>query len=253
MATNGNDEDNASNYAELIKSTRNGLKINIDGFLYIKDKNRNDLYYWVCERKGQKTTKCTARAVTTRIGTQHKIEKFDANQHNHAAVASKASSLKACIQMKELAQISNDLPVQIITNVIATIPREIQPCLPGKNALRQQVKRAKRVCDEEVEPNSVNDFILPDEYCVTLSGIPFAKQISLGNERILLFTTTENLKWLQEAKFWIMDGTFKTVPNLFRQLYTIHAPASGNVNFQIVPLVYALMSLKSEELYQKLF
>jgi hypothetical protein len=107
------------------------------GFLYIKDKNRNDLYYWVCEQKGQKARKCTARAVTICIGTQHKIHKFDANQHNHAPEASKFSSLKACIHMKELAQISNDVPVQIIANVIATISREIQPCLPGKNALRQ--------------------------------------------------------------------------------------------------------------------
>jgi hypothetical protein len=155
--------------------------------------------------------------------------------------------------MKELAQISNDVPVQIITNVIATTSRDIQPCLTGKNALRQQVKRAKRLCDEAVEPKTLNDFTLPDVYSTTLSGVPFAKDISNGTERILLFTTIENLKWLQEAKFWIMDGTFKTVPTLFRQLYSIHAPAGGNVNSQIVPLVYALMSLKSEELYQILF
>ncbi|CAF1545449.1 unnamed protein product [Adineta ricciae] len=253
MASSENVGNDSSRYAELIKSTKNSLKISIYGFLYVKDKNRNDSYYWVCERKGQKATKCTARAVTLCVGTQHKIEKFDANEHNHAAEARRFSSLKACIQMKELAQISNDLPIQIITNVIATLPQHIQPCLPRKNALRQQANRAKRVCVEEVEPKALNDFILPDMYCITLKSVPFAEDISLGEERILVFTTMENLKWLQNAKFWIMDGTFKTVPTLFRQLYTIHAPAGGSVNFQIVPLVYALMTLKSEELYQKLF
>ena len=50
-----------------------------------------------------------------------------------------------------------------------------------------------------------------------------------------------------------MDGTLKTVPTLFRQLYSIHAPAGGNVNFRLVPLVYALMTMKNEELYEKLF
>ncbi|CAF0868187.1 unnamed protein product [Rotaria sordida] len=155
--------------------------------------------------------------------------------------------------MKELAQISNDQPAQIISNIIATTSREIQPCLPRKDALRQQIKRAKRVCDEEVEPKTLGDFTLPDAYSITLSGMHFAKDITDGTERILLFTTSENLKWLQEAKFWIMDGTFKTVPTLFRQLYSIHAPAGGNVTFRIVPLVYALMSNKSEELYQRLF
>ncbi|CAF1547505.1 unnamed protein product [Rotaria sordida] len=155
--------------------------------------------------------------------------------------------------MKELAQISNDQPAQIISNIIATTSREIQPCLPRKDALRQQIKRAKRVCNEEAEPKTLDDFTLPDAYSITLSGMHFAKDITDGTERILLFTTSEKLKWLQEAKFWIMDGTFKTVPTLFRQLYSIHAPAGGNVNFRIVPLVYALMSSKSEELYQRLF
>ncbi len=242
----------SSTFAEAIQSSRGMIKINIDGFIYIKDKNRNDSYYWVCENR-HKAMKCTARATTICIGDRHEIRSFNAEQHNHAPVASKPSVLKACNRMKDLAQISNDQPVQIITNVLATISREIQPCLPRKDALRQQIKRAKRICDNECEPTDLDDFKLPDAYSVTLSGMPFGRVIVDGTERILLFTTVENLKWLQAAKFWIMDGTFKTVPTLFRQLYSIHAPAGGSVNSRIVPLVYALMTMKSEELYQRLF
>ncbi|CAF1029952.1 unnamed protein product [Didymodactylos carnosus] len=93
-----------------------------------------------------------------------KIHKFDAKHHNHAPEASKPEALKACIQMKELAQISNDQPAQIISNVIATTSREIQPCLPRKDALGQKIKTAKRVCDEGVEPKTLDDFTLPDAY-----------------------------------------------------------------------------------------
>ena len=50
-----------------------------------------------------------------------------------------------------------------------------------------------------------------------------------------------------------MDGTLKIAPTLFQQLYSIHALAGGNVNFRLVPLVYALMTMKNEELYEKLF
>ena len=50
-----------------------------------------------------------------------------------------------------------------------------------------------------------------------------------------------------------MDGTFETVPTLFRQLYSIHAPAGGNGNFRIVSLAHTLTTKKSEELYQRLF
>ncbi|KFD45438.1 hypothetical protein M513_13687 [Trichuris suis] len=46
-----------------------------------------------------------------------------------------------------------------------------------------------------------------------------------------------------------MDGTFKTAPMVFYQIYTIHAP----VGSRIFPLVYALMSGKSQALYKRLF
>ena len=103
--------------------------------------------------------------------------------------------------MKELAQISNDKLVQTITNVTGKISREIQPCLSRKDALSQQIKRTKRVCDEEVEPKALNEFKLRGAYCTTLSGQPFEKDITEAKERILIFTTSENLKWLPEAKY----------------------------------------------------
>ena len=50
-----------------------------------------------------------------------------------------------------------------------------------------------------------------------------------------------------------MDGTFKTVPTLFHQLYTIHAPVGGEDNSRIFPMVYVLMTSRSEEIYKRLF
>src|SRR5205823_8963479 len=48
-------------------------------------------------------------------------------------------------------------------------------------------------------------------------------------------------------------GTFKTVPVLFQQMYTIHAPVGGESNARVLPMVYALMTGKSEECYTLLF
>ncbi|CAB4493336.1 unnamed protein product [Rhizophagus irregularis] len=75
----------------------------------------------------------------------------------------------------------------------------------------------------------------------------------VGQERILLFTTRENIQHLANALFWIMDGTFKTVPTIFHQMYTIHAPVGAEDNSRILPLVYVLMTRKSEVLYRWLF
>src|SRR4051812_42988178 len=68
-----------------------------------------------------------------------------------------------------------------------------------------------------------------------------------------MFTTKNNIQYLSQAIFWIMNRTFKTVPIIFCQLYTIHAPVGTEENLRILPLVYVLMTRKSEELYKWLF
>ncbi|PKY60309.1 hypothetical protein RhiirA4_483879 [Rhizophagus irregularis] len=50
-----------------------------------------------------------------------------------------------------------------------------------------------------------------------------------------------------------MDGTFKTVSTIFKQLYTIHGSVRGSENYQIMLLVFSLISSKSEECYRALF
>src|SRR5688572_3724980 len=68
-----------------------------------------------------------------------------------------------------------------------------------------------------------------------------------------MFTTIANINQLNQSSFWIMDGTFKTVPTIFKQLYTIHGCVGGSENSRVLPLVYALMTSKSEECYRTLF
>ena len=55
--------------------------------------------------------------------------------------------------------------------------------------------------------------------------------------RMLVFATQQNLALLARSNHWVMDGTFKVVPELFFQLYTIHALH----NSQVIPCVYALL------------
>ena len=50
-----------------------------------------------------------------------------------------------------------------------------------------------------------------------------------------------------------MDGTFKTSPSLFTQMYTIHGRLGPNNGDPIVPLIYSLMTSKSEQFYRILF
>lgn len=68
----------------------------------------------------------------------------------------------------------------------------------------------------------------------------------------MIFTTAENCLLLKSASFWVMDGTFKSCPSLFNQLFVIHGSVERGNNKTVVPLVYALMTSKDEDLYIQL-
>ncbi|CAG8694992.1 5230_t:CDS:2, partial [Gigaspora rosea] len=135
---------------------------------------------------------------------------------------------KSIAHIKEQDKETNDQPAQVIQNT--------------------------KVTDMLAQPQNIDDIDVPDLLCSTLNGENFLVRDSIiGEDRILLFTTKANIQNLSKALYWIMDSTFKTVPTIFRQLYTIHAPIGIAYNSRVLPLVYALMTKKSEELYRALF
>ena len=71
-----------------------------------------------------------------------------------------------------------------------------------------------------------------------------------------MFATEENIEFLSMSSIWLADGTFKTVPTLFCQLYTIHCLFCGPNPFEnghLLPCVYALLPNKSLSTYTKMW
>jgi len=234
---------------EIISSIRGQDKINVNGYIMIKDKHRNDKYYWCCEKRV--ALQCNGRAVTKLIEGEHHLH--NVSEHNHAAEANRVNVIKTVNTLKERAKETSELPVQIIQTVSTNSSHIIHPYLPSRDALRQSIHRI-RSSDLPTEPESLDDLIIPEDLTKTLDGSDFlVKNSVMDEDRILLFTTVVNVRYLAQSPFWIMDGTFKTVPTLFRQLYTIHGRVGGNENSRLMPLVYALMSRKSEGCYRRLF
>ena len=233
---------------EKVSSIRNKDKINVNGYLMVKNKNKinknnEDLYYWRCE----KLLNCHGTANTILVGNQHHLRK--ATDHNHAAEASRVNVAKAINVLKRQAQETNDQPVQIIQNIMANTSQEVCPYFPSRDALRQSVKRIRRI-NSPAEPQSLESLVIPENMQKTLNGNDFLiKDSTIGHDRILIFTTVANINYLNQSSIWIMDGTFKTVPTIFKQLYSIHGCVGGNENSRIVSLVYILMSSKNEECY----
>jgi hypothetical protein len=68
-------------------------------------------------------------------------------------------------------------------------------------------------------------------------------------ERIFIFGTVQALQLLANSEDWFGDGTFKVCPEVFFQLYTIHA----KVGERVLPCIYALLPNKQEVTYNRLF
>ena len=66
---------------------------------------------------------------------------------------------------------------------------------------------------------------------------------------MIVLATAENMEILAASDTLYMDGTFKSAPRIFSQLYSIHGVSYGRV----VPLVYCLLADKSRATYYKMF
>jgi len=65
----------------------------------------------------------------------------------------------------------------------------------------------------------------------------------------LVFASDEQLELLRSATAVYFDATFKVVPTIYYQLFTVFAPFADAA----FPVVYALMSRKTQALYTKVF
>ncbi|CAF3722611.1 unnamed protein product [Rotaria socialis] len=70
-----------------------------------------------------------------------------------------------------------------------------------------------------------------------------------GDGRILFFASPEQLHVLQTSQDFLVDGTFNVVPEVFYQLFIIHAVYHQHT----VPVVYALLRRKDAGTYTRLF
>ncbi|XP_013198864.1 uncharacterized protein LOC132904259 [Amyelois transitella] len=103
------------------------------------------------------------------------------------------------------------------------------------------MKKIKYTNLAEVEiPSTCMDFLLAD--------------YSYDEQRILVFSSQRSRAVISQGKHFMGDGTFKSCPTPFLQLYTIHCDiGSTDKSTNIIPVAYALLSSKDTDTYEKLF
>lgn len=73
------------NYLKSFKTSRGGLKLDVHGFIYEKNRITVDKQYWACELRSNKKYKCKARLITTfdKEVNKYKLLEGPHQEHNH--------------------------------------------------------------------------------------------------------------------------------------------------------------------------
>ncbi|XP_003737394.1 uncharacterized protein LOC100906240 [Galendromus occidentalis] len=125
---------------------------------------------------------------------------------------------------------------------------EIGAAVPGFESVRSVLQRS-RAKVRPLLPRSREEIDLDARWTHTLTGARFLLFDDGSINRILGFSTNELITSLCEASTVFMDGTFRVVPTIFTQLYSLHGFFKG----EMVPFVYFLLPDKSKETYVRMF
>ena len=175
------------------------------------------------------------------------------NEHSHPPDEGSISCSEVKATIKRKAKDSQDSSHYIVGERLQTISECSAAKLPKLDSLKRTIQR-QRVLAAPVQPDTFEQLILPKEYKRTSKGEPFLLYDSgAETQRILIFGTKRNLEMLHNSRVWLADGTFKTAPLLFTQLYVIHA-LRGDPDMMkdghLLLSVFVLLPNKSEVTYR---
>ena len=125
---------------------------------------------------------------------------------------------------------------------------EVASAIANFNASRSAICRA-RAKVRQPPVTELKDLVLEGTWTKTISDEEFLLINDGSEKRILGFCTQESLEIVCESPSVFMDGTFRVVPELFRQLYTVHCFYKG----QMMPSVYFLLPDGTSDTYCRMF
>lgn len=227
--------DNKCDYI-MLKTKRNCEKIYYNKYFYVKDYLKNQKQYWRCHYRG-----CKGRLITEDIENSKKFQ--ENGFHNHIESNDNLQMLLLNEKIKNMAEKTQYPGNKIFQMVTKKENINNIPLIKKENVYKNILNVRKR---NSININSETNLFQTirtwrdENFCYYDSG-------SLDSERIIIFTTTENIVHLNNSKIWLADGTFKVVPREYTQLYVIF----GKIFEKHYPLIFILMKSKNENSYLK--
>ena len=187
--------------------------------------------------------------------------KLTKSSHNHSEEQKDLIKRRAIVDMKKNVLERPDLSVrEVFRNVLESNfavletshgTEEIACAMPTYSNVRTVLSRERSTVRPPL-PEHRRDIDLAGVWAENKRGEPFLLFDNtypiVSTRRILGFSTHGDMEILLRAPAIFMDGTFRVVPSLFAQLYTLHAYYMG----QMFPLLYFLLPDKEKLTYKRM-
>ncbi|CAF1040298.1 unnamed protein product [Didymodactylos carnosus] len=223
---------------------RNKPLLMFNGYNYTVDKTTDEKTYWKCAHC--RTIKCKGRIHTDVNNTTVLLENSD---HNHppSAVSNEVRSFEDKVRSRAVN--TNESTQDVINNCLKNVSDQMVARIPDFKHIKRNIQRQRQKNDFPPIPHDKNFNTIPAELTTTMRHDKFLQFDSgPGDNRLIIFSSTDQLKILEDTEEVFIDGTFKVTPVIFYQLYTIHGVYRNNV----FPLVFALLPDKYQRTYQRI-
>lgn len=168
----------------------------------------------------------------------------------HADATVEIGRLLLADRCKRLAE-SNETPLRQIFNDVCRTTPESAPYLSFPDVESSMYKR-RRIAMPALPTScyAVHDIIRGSRFA-TIDGEEFYRGVvDVGSDGMaLVFASDRQLDLMHSASNVYFDGTFKVVPSIFFQLFTLFVPSFDFAS----PVLFALMTRKTQALYAAIF
>lgn len=191
------------------------------GYLYTLTHNNSDTINWRCQQR-----KCGGRC---KSGLDNHTIVIITTPHNHTPNVAEYEVLVRKKNLKQIAssdnRVANRRTIRASNSQLST---EALALVPSYEATRKQMARVRIKKEFHSRFDSRKEIIIPREYMTTFSKERFFWDDSQDEDRILIFTTQNNLNILDKYHDWLADGTFDIAPRLYKQIFSIHVKYKSN-------------------------
>lgn len=222
-------------------------QISLNGHIFDFSKLGSNKRIWVCQQRRQRG--CKVRLHTSPIMNTLSLNSV-IGVHSHEPDPAKVEVKKAIRKIQHEASTSTATPAQILANHLPSLSPAAFGKLPRSDHIKRGIRNVRcKTSGSLVVPHRREDINLPTAFTMTKSNNKFLLFDSGPSpDRIMMFATAENLEFLKNADVMLIDGTFKSSPVLFAQLFVFHGFRS-NTSF---PCVYCLMPNRTTATYTRL-